>query len=78
MGKKGEVSLPVYLRTISPSEGRKALLSGLAECLGERDVQNSGPSTPLAAKRSCHRHTHGLDLPVGGMIAIVPRPQWPG
>ena len=41
---------------------------------GSRVLSRSRPSTPSAAKRSCQRHTHGFDLPVARMIAIVPSP----
>ncbi len=41
---------------------------------GGRVLSRSRPSTPSAANRSCQRHTHGFDLPVARMIAIVPRP----
>ena len=37
-------------------------------------LSRSSPSKPSAAKRSCHRQTQVLDLPVSRMIAFVPAP----
>jgi hypothetical protein len=37
-----------------------------------RVLSRKSPSTPSAMYRSCQRHTHGFDLPVSRMIALVP------
>ena len=39
-----------------------------------RVLSRNSPSKPVAAKRSCQRHTQVLDLPVCRMISTVPAP----
>ncbi len=39
-----------------------------------RVLSRSNPSTPSSMKRSCHRQTHGFDLPVRRIMAFVPSP----
>jgi hypothetical protein len=64
----GGASLEVFASTLRFTAADNRARPGL------RVLSRVRPSTPSAAKRSCHRHTHGFDLPVARMIAIVPRP----
>src|SRR6476619_6989828 len=64
----GGASLAVFASTLRFTAAGNGARPGL------RVLSRVRPSTPSAAKRSCHRHTHGFDLPVARMIAIVPRP----
>ena len=39
-----------------------------------RVLSCSRPSTPSAMNRSCHRHTHGFDMPDRRITSAVPQP----
>ena len=61
-------------RRLSRVARRRARPSGSSGGMREGRVLSRSSPRALAAKRSCQRQTHVLDLPVWRMISSVPRP----